>query len=351
MIIFVTGGSGFIGSNFIRLIINKSNHKVINIDKLTYAGNKNNLLDLIKNKRYFFEKADIANKAQISRLFSKYKPNIVINFAAESHVDRSIHGPKDFIHTNIQGVFNLLEIQRNFYNSLTPQNKRMYRFIHISTDEVYGSLTLGDSRFNEENQYRPNSPYSASKASSDHLVRAWNRTYGLPTIITNCSNNYGPYQYPEKFIPLCILNILENKPIPIYGDGSNIRDWIYVDDHCRAIKLVMDNGKVGEVYNIGSGNEVNNLEIAKGIYRVLNSQNYNEKLFLKNYIKFVKDRLGHDYRYAINASKIKKQLGWKPEVSFNSGLKKTVEWYLENLNWVKKIKTSQYTKWIQKNYE
>ena len=350
MVIFVTGGSGFIGSNFIRLMLNETTHQIVNIDKLTYAGNPMNLLDFEKNKRYHFYKININNKKEIFNLFNKYNPQLVYNFAAESHVDRSIHGPKSFIETNINGVFNLLEIQRIYYESLSYSKKCKFKFVHISTDEVYGSLEKDENPFNEKNQFKPNSPYSASKAASDHLVRSWNRTYGLPTIISNCSNNYGPYQFPEKFIPLIISNLIDGKKIPIYGNGSNIRDWIFVEDHCRALKVIGEIGKVGEVYNIGADNELNNIQIANKVCDEFDKQ-FNNTISSRRLISFVSDRPGHDKRYAIDSFKIRHELNWKPLMDFDTGINKTLKWYLNNIKWLDSIKSGKYKKWLKMNYK
>lgn len=347
--ILITGGAGFIGSTLIRYLINKTSHHVINVDKLTYAGNLESLKSVQSNSRYKFEKVDICNSVEINRLFNDYQPNIVIHLAAESHVDRSIEGPGDFIQTNIVGTYILLEGARLYWSKLDNNNKRNFRFHHVSTDEVYGDLEGTDNLFTEITPYSPSSPYSASKASSDHLARAWNRTFGLPILVTNCSNNYGPYQFPEKLIPLVIMNALEGKKIPIYGNGEQIRDWLYVDDHARALVQVALNGKIGETYNIGGHNELQNIEVVNEICNILDSLKPIEKnqkiqnlnLDIKNYkdlISFVDDRSGHDVRYAIDASKIADKLGWKPYETFITGIKKTVEWYLDNKSWCHQIK-------------
>ncbi len=345
--ILVTGGAGFIGSNFIRYVFDKTNFagKIINLDKLTYAGNPENLTD-IQNKfsdRYFFEKVDICDYEKVKSIFEKYDINIVVHFAAESHVDRSIFGPKDFIETNINGTFNLIEIARNFW-----QGKENVRFHHISTDEVYGSLGK-TGYFYETTPYDPRSPYSSSKAASDHLVRAYFHTYNLPMTISNCSNNYGPYQFPEKLIPVIILNCLNNKPIPIYGDGLNVRDWLYVEDHCSAIFKILEKGKVGETYNIGGQSEKTNLEIVDKVCSILDEIKPTGKSY-KSLITFVKDRQGHDRRYAINCDKIINELGWEIETDFESGIKQTVQWYLNNSDWIDNIITGEYLNWIDKNY-
>ena len=326
MRILVTGGAGFIGSNFLRLFVPKyPEHTFINLDKLTYAANLDNLIDIEKAKNYYFEQADIADYPRVQEIFKKYSPDIVVHFAAESHVDRSIVGPADFIHTNIIGTFHLLEACREHW-----KDKEGKLFHHVSTDEVYG--TLGKTGyFTEESRYDPSSPYSASKASSDHLVRAYYRTYGLPVKITNCSNNYGPYQFPEKLIPLMILNALEGKPLPVYGQGENVRDWLYVEDHCRAIWLVIQKGRVGETYNIGGNNEWKNINIVYKICEILGEELGRDPMEFKRLITFVPDRPGHDLRYAIDSTKIRAELGWKPQETFETGLRKTVKWYLETL--------------------
>lgn len=340
--IFVTGGCGFIGSALIRHIINTTDSKVVNIDKLTYAGNLKSLETIDGNKNYFFAQEDICNFDPITELFNIYNPDIIMHLAAESHVDRSIDSPEDFIKTNIYGTYNLLKISQNYIE----QNKnKSFLFQHISTDEVYGDLDKDDEAFTENNSYKPSSPYSASKASSDHLVRAWNRTYELPCVITNCSNNYGPYHFPEKLIPQTILNALSGKPIPIYGNGLQIRDWLYVEDHARALLEVANSGKNGETYNIGGFNEKTNLDVVNMICDLLEElcEAKPEKInSFRELITFVKDRPGHDKRYAINASKIKEDLGWEPHETFESGIRKTVKWYLENNEWVKSIKAESY---------
>ena len=351
MTIFTTGGAGFIGSNFILEWLSSKNEKIINIDKLTYSGNLSNLESVSQSDNYSFERVDICDSLKIKELFDKYNPRAIIHFAAESHVDRSIVGPSDFINTNILGTFNLLEIVRKIFESGRINNN--FRFIHISTDEVYGSLSEDDKPFTENNQYCPNSPYSASKASSDHLVRSYFETYKIPTIITNCSNNYGPYQFPEKLIPLVINNALEGKSIPIYGDGNNIRDWLYVRDHCLAIMKVLDLGNPGETYNIGGNNEIRNLELVRQICEELDKVSPKDNCGFSKYfdlVKFVQDRPGHDHRYAINSSKIKNNLNWEPIETFESGMKKTVKWYLDNLSWIMNIRSGEYEKWISKQY-
>lgn len=341
--ILVTGGAGFIGSAVIRYLINETDSNVLNIDKLTYAGNLESLETVSNNPRYQFLHADICDKVAMTKAFDDFEPDIVMHLAAESHVDRSIDGPMDFIQTNIIGTYTLLEVARNYWQNLAEDKKSRFKFHHISTDEVYGDLEGTDDLFTEETSYSPSSPYSASKASSDHLVRAWHRTYGLPIVITNCSNNYGPYHFPEKLIPLVILNALDGKPLPVYGDGKQIRDWLYVEDHARALYLVATTAKVGETYNIGGHNEKQNIDVVKTICTILDNikprtdgQSYTQQ------ITFVKDRPGHDLRYAIDASKINKELGWQPQETFESGIQKTVEWYLNNLEWCRHIQDGSY---------
>lgn len=353
--IIVTGGAGFIGSNFILETLDSSNSNipdlVINLDCLTYAGNPENLASLKDNARYTFIKGSITDQALVTSLFIEYQPRAIIHFAAESHVDRSIRDSSDFIETNIVGTYRLLESARQYYDHLNKEDKAQFRFLHVSTDEVYGTLNTHDVPFSEKNKYEPNSPYSASKASSDHLVRAWHHTYHLPTLITNCSNNYGPYQFPEKLIPLCIFNALTNKSIPIYGDGKQIRDWLYVKDHCKAIQSVLLRGKIGETYNVGGLNEKTNLEVVHAICHILDElkPKTNKKSYVKQ-IQFIQDRPGHDKRYAIDAAKIQTDLGWKPEASFEIGLRQTVIWYLEHQDWVSHIVTGEYQHWIKKHY-
>jgi dTDP-glucose 4,6-dehydratase len=352
MAIFVTGGAGFIGSNFVINWLLESDEILVNIDKLTYAGNLSNLDTLRNNNKHIFVHGDICNDELIIKLLYKYKPRVIINFAAESHVDRSIHGPKDFIQTNIFGTFQLLESARNYWNKLNFNDKNEFRFVHISTDEVYGSLRPNEEPFNELNRYQPNSPYSASKASADLLVRSYFHTYNFPVLTTNCSNNYGPYQFPEKLIPLVINNALNGKNLPIYGDGSQIRDWLYVDDHCAAIKKVIEFGKLGEVYNIGGDNEKTNLEVVVYICKILDklSPRLDGHLY-EDQISFIRDRPGHDQRYAINASKIKNDLRWKSSETFASGMKKTVQWYINNLDWVESTTSKEHLDWIDTNYD
>ena len=340
---FVTGGCGFIGANFIQYLLKKTKPKsVINLDKLTYAGNQKNLAVFEQDPRYIFVHGDICDAELVSRLFTEYQPNYIINFAAESHVDRSIDGPAEFIQTNIVGTSVLLQESLKYYSTLKGKESERFQFHHVSTDEVFGSLSESGF-FTEETPYDPSSPYSASKASSDHLVRAWHRTFDLPVLISNCSNNYGPYQFPEKLIPLMILNCLEEKPLPVYGTGENIRDWLYVEDHCDAIYTILQKGTIGETYNVGGNNEIKNIQIVEVICDVLNDihpagsgKSYHEL------ITFVKDRPGHDFRYAIDASKLKKQIGWEPKESFNTGIQKTIEWYLKNEEWWKTIQENTY---------
>jgi dTDP-glucose 4,6-dehydratase len=342
-IFIVTGGSGFIGSNFIRFILsNGYADKIIDLDKLTYAGNPQNLLKYDNDKRYAFVQGDICDQELVQELFLLHKPDVIINFAAESHVDRSIDGPSDFIRTNISGTYTLLQKSLRYYQSLTKEDQKSFRFHHISTDEVFGSLD-NNGIFSEETPYDPSSPYSASKASSDHLVRAWHRTYGLPIIISNCSNNYGPYQFPEKLIPLMILNCLQEKPLPVYGTGENIRDWLFVDDHCDAIHTIIEKGEIGETYNVGGNNEIKNIDIVKTICNLLDNIRPSENL--KSYqelITFVKDRPGHDLRYAIDSSKLQNKLGWSPKETFETGIRKTIDWYLDNKTWWQEIQNNTY---------
>ncbi len=340
---FITGGCGFIGANFVRFVLNKGgNNKVINLDKLTYAGNPNNLLDIKSDERYSFIHGDICDQQIVKEIFDNYNPDMVVNFAAESHVDRSIDGPAEFIQTNVVGTSVLLQEALQYFNKLDREKSSVFRFHHVSTDEVFGSLGEEGS-FTEETPYDPSSPYSASKASSDHLVRAWHRTYGLPVIISNCSNNYGPFQFPEKLIPLMILNCLEDKPLPIYGTGENIRDWLYVEDHCDAIYTIIENGHFGETYNVGGNNEIQNIEIVKTICSILDEVNPSKnKKSYKELIQFVTDRPGHDFRYAIDSSKLKNELSWSPKETFDSGIRKTIDWYLANQAWWEQIQNNTY---------
>jgi dTDP-glucose 4,6-dehydratase len=341
----ITGGAGFIGSAVIRHIINNTNHSVINIDKLTYAGNLESLTSVDGNVRYVFEQVDICDSAEIKRVFNEYQPDVVMHLAAESHVDRSIDGPGEFIQTNIVGTYILLEEARAYWLSLSDDKKSSFRFHHISTDEVYGDLEGAGDLFTEETSYAPSSPYSAAKASSDHLVRAWQRTFGLPTLITNCSNNYGPYQFPEKLIPLIILNALEGKNLPIYGNGKQIRDWLYVDDHARALVNVALTGKIGETYNIGGHNEFQNIDVVKTVCSILDElvpSNLDGVDRYEQLIAYVGDRAGHDIRYAIDATKIANELNWTPDETFTTGIKKTVQWYLDNQVWCDRVKDGSY---------
>jgi len=349
--IIVTGGAGFIGSNFVHTWLSNSDEPILNLDKLTYAGNPENLFKFQLDSRYQFVQGDIGDRSLIAKLLDEHQPRAVINFAAESHVDRSIDGPGEFIETNVVGTFHLLESVRGFWQSLPVSAQSTFRFLHVSTDEVYGTLSAEAPAFRETNAYEPNSPYAASKAASDHLVRAWHHTYGLPVLTTNCSNNYGPYHFPEKLIPLVILNALAGKPLPIYGDGQQVRDWLYVQDHATAIIKVLQEGQVGETYNIGGRNEKTNLEVVKSICSYLDErqpradgQSYSEQM------TFVKDRPGHDRRYAIDASKIADTLGWYPQETFETGLKKTVDWYLDNPTWVANVTSGDYRHWIEKQY-
>ena len=343
MKILITGGAGFIGSAVIRHIINHTEHQVLNIDKLTYAGNLESLAEIEKNPRYFFESLNICNTAAIESAFNRFQPNLVMHLAAESHVDRSIDGPANFISTNIVGTYNLLEVARKYWHTLNEVDKALFRFHHISTDEVYGDLDNTNALFTESTPYAPSSPYSASKASSDHLVRAWHRTYGLPIIVTNCSNNYGPYHFPEKLIPLVILNALDGKPLPIYGKGNQIRDWLYVEDHAKALYKVVTQGVIGETYNIGGHNEKQNIEVVITICRILDElQPRPSGQVYESLITYVKDRPGHDLRYAINATKMQRELNWLPVETFETGIRKTVEWYLENLEWCRRVQDGSY---------
>ncbi len=351
MSILVTGGAGFIGTNFVLDWLAQRDEPVINLDKLTYAGNLENLASLRGDARHIFVQGDIGDTALVDGLLAKHRPRAVLNFAAESHVDRSIHGPSEFIQTNIVGTFYLLESVRAYWEALEGEAKEGFRYLHVSTDEVYGSLTKDAPAFSETNRYEPNSPYSASKAASDHLVRAYHHTYGLPVLTTNCSNNYGPYHFPEKLIPLCILNAVAGKTLPIYGDGRQIRDWLYVKDHCSAIGLVLENGRVGETYNIGGWNEKTNLDVVETLCAILDELKPRiDGRSYKTQITFVKDRPGHDRRYAINASKLERELGWKPQETFETGLRKTIAWYLDNERWVTNVTSGTYLTWMGKHY-
>jgi dTDP-glucose 4,6-dehydratase len=349
--IIVTGGAGFIGSNFVNDWVKRGLGKVVNLDKLTYAGNLANLADIEQNAEHIFVHGDIGDNELVSSLLKQYQPRAIVNFAAESHVDRSIHGPGEFIQTNIVGTFNLLEEVRAYWSSLNETDKANFRFLHISTDEVYGSLSATDPAFKETHAYEPNSPYSASKAASDHLVRAYHHTYGMPMLTTNCSNNYGPYHFPEKLIPLVIHNALNGKPLPIYGNGSNVRDWLYVGDHCSAIRRVLEAGRVGETYNIGGWNEKTNLDVVHTLCDMLDQQKPKKSGSYRDQITFVLDRPGHDQRYAIDATKIERELGWKPAETFDTGIQKTVRWYLSHQDWVNNVTSGEYKNWVNKNYQ
>ena len=351
MSILVTGCAGFIGSNFVHTWLAQHDEPIVNLDKLTYAGNLQNLQALRDDPRHVFVQGDIGDTELVTRLLATHQPRAVLNFAAESHVDRSIHGPGDFIHTNVVGTFQLLECVRAYWSGLSADQQSAFRFLHVSTDEVYGSLQPADPPFNEHNPYEPNSPYSASKAASDHLVRAWHHTYGLPVLTTNCSNNYGPYHFPEKLIPLVIHHALAGQPLPIYGDGQQVRDWLYVQDHCRAIMRVLEAGRVGETYNIGGWNEKPNLEVVHVLCDTLDAlrpradgQSY------RSQITFVKDRPGHDRRYAIDARKIERELGWRPQETFETGIRQTVQWYLDNQEWVRNVTSGAYRQWVDTQY-
>jgi dTDP-glucose 4,6-dehydratase len=351
MTILITGGAGFIGSNFCLDWLDRSDEMVVNLDKLTYAGNLQNLASVADDARHVFVHGDFGDAALVADLLTRYQPRAVLNFAAESHVDRSIHGPSDFIHTNIVGTFNLLENVRAYWGDLPAEAKAAFRFLHVSTDEVYGSLAKGEAAFTETHRYEPNSPYSASKAASDHLVRAYHHTYGLPVLTTNCSNNYGPFHFPEKLIPLMIVNAQAGKPLPVYGDGQQIRDWLYVKDHCSAIRRVLEAGRLGDVYNVGGWNEKPNLDIVHTVCALLDElkpradgKPYQEQ------ITYVTDRPGHDRRYAIDARKIEQELGWKPAETFETGIRKTVQWYLDNPDWVANVLSGGYRDWVAKQY-
>ncbi|MHB1231489.1 MAG: dTDP-glucose 4,6-dehydratase [Burkholderiales bacterium] len=347
--ILVTGGAGFIGANFVLDWLAGNGGPVVNLDKLTYAGNLENLAALKEDPRHSFVRGDIGDAALVEKLLKQHRPRAIVNFAAESHVDRSIHGPEDFIQTNVVGTFHLLEVVRVHWEKLPEDQHAAFRFLHISTDEVYGSLGPNDSAFTETTSYAPNSPYSASKAASDHLVRAYHHTYGLPVLTTNCSNNYGPYQFPEKLIPLIILNALHGKPLPIYGDGLNVRDWLYVGDHCSAIRAVLEQGRAGETYNIGGCNEMANIDVVETVCALLDELKPAAQPYAA-LITYVKDRAGHDRRYAIDARKIERELGWKPEETFETGIRKTVAWYLAHMDWVERVASGEYQHWVGKQY-
>src|ERR1700683_1697625 len=345
-VILVTGGAGFIRSKFVLQWIASERARILNLDKLTYAGNLNNLRAVETEPRYRFEQGDIVDREFLRNLLARAQPRAIVHFAAESHVDRSIHGPDDFVRTNVNGTFNLLEEARAYWNALGQESKALFRFLHVSTDEVYGSLGPDDPSFSETTAYSPNSPYSATKAASDHLVRAYHHTYGLPTLTTNCSNNYGPYQFPEKLIPLIILNACNGKPLPVYGDGRNVRDWLYVEDHCSAIRTVLSDGRVGDTYNIGGCNEKKNLEIVNTVCELLDELRPNDPVVPhRSLITFVKDRPGHDRRYAMDTRKIERELHWHPQETFETGIRKTVDWYLQHQDWVEDINTGGYPQW------
>ena len=351
MTILVTGAAGFIGSNFVLDWLKTSSETVINLDKLTYAGNRHNLVTIQDDPRHTLVQGDIGDQTLVPQLLATHRPRAILNFAAESHVDRSIHGPGEFIQTNIVGTFHLLETARDYWTQLEDTEKANFRFLHVSTDEVYGTLTASDAPFTEQNRYEPNSPYSASKAASDHLVRAWHHTYGLPVLTTNCSNNYGPYHFPEKLIPLTITNALAGKPLPIYGDGLQVRDWLYVGDHCSGIRRVLEAGTIGETYNIGGWNEQTNISIVQKICALLDERRPRaDGTSYATQITHVKDRPGHDRRYAIDARKIEQQLGWRPAETFETGIRKTVDWYLENAEWVTQVQSGAYRDWVNKQY-
>ncbi|WP_313644171.1 dTDP-glucose 4,6-dehydratase [Pseudomonas sp.] len=351
MTILVTGGAGFIGANFVLDWVNQSDEILINLDKLTYAGNLQSLASLEGNPRHVFVHGDIGDGQLLRRLFAEHQPRAVINFAAESHVDRSIHAPQAFVETNVVGTFQLLEAAREHWHSLNESGRAAFRFLHVSTDEVYGSLAADEPAFTETHRYQPNSPYSASKAASDHLVRSYHHTYGLPALTTNCSNNYGPLHFPEKLIPLMIVNALAGKPLPVYGDGQQIRDWLYVKDHCSAIRRVLEAGRVGEVYNVGGWNEMANLDIVRHVCTLLDelSPRADGQPYASQ-ISFVTDRPGHDRRYAIDARKLQRELGWRPAETFETGIRKTVQWYLDNQQWVRDVLSGSYRDWVEKNY-
>jgi dTDP-glucose 4,6-dehydratase len=349
-VILVTGGAGFIGSNFVLDWVAATGEPVLNLDKLTYAGNLENLRSLRGDARHVFVQGDICDRALLDHLLAEHRPSAIVHFAAESHVDRSIHGPAEFVRTNVEGTFTLLEAARGYWSTLTGADKDAFRFLHVSTDEVYGSLGPSDAPFAEDHPYAPNSPYSASKAASDHLVRAWHHTYGLPVVTTNCSNNYGPYHFPEKLIPLMIVNALAGKPLPVYGDGMQVRDWLYVTDHCSAIRAVLAGGRLGETYNVGGWNEMPNIQIVNAVCRLLGELRPSPEGDYARLITYVKDRPGHDRRYAIDARKLERELGWRPSETFETGLRKTVQWYLNNPEWVANVQSGAYREWLEKQY-
>ena len=348
--ILVTGGAGFIGSNFVLDWVATTGEPVVNLDKLTYAGNLANLDALRADARHVFVQGDICDRELLDGLLTRHRPRAIVHFAAESHVDRSIHGPAEFVRTNVEGTFTLLEAARAYWGTLGDDDRAAFRFLHVSTDEVYGSLAPGDAPFTEEHPYAPNSPYSASKAASDHMVRAWHHTYGLPVVTTNCSNNYGPFHFPEKLIPLMIVNALAGKPLPVYGDGMQVRDWLYVTDHCSAIRAVLAAGRPGETYNVGGWNEMPNIDIVNAVCRLLGELRPSADGDYARLITYVKDRPGHDRRYAIDARKIERELGWRPAETFETGLRKTVEWYLSHPEWVANVQSGAYREWLEKHY-
>ena len=349
--ILVTGGAGFIGANFVLDWLAQSDEPVVNLDKLTYAGNRENLASLDGDARHIFVQGDIGDAALVGQLLAQHQPRAVVNFAAESHVDRSIHGPADFVQTNVVGTFNLLESVRGYWSALPAEQKEAFRFLHVSTDEVYGSLAPDAPAFTETHTYEPNSPYSASKAASDHLVRAWHHTYGLPVLTTNCSNNYGPHHFPEKLIPLMIVNAQAGKPLPVYGDGMQVRDWLYVTDHCSAIRRVLEAGRLGETYNVGGWNEKPNIEIVNTVCALLDELAPRaDGTSYRSQISYVTDRPGHDRRYAIDARKLERELGWKPAETFETGIRKTVQWYLAHPDWVRNVQSGAYRDWVQTQY-
>ncbi len=348
--ILVTGGAGFIGANFVLDWIAETSEPVVNLDKLTYAGNLETLISLADDARHVFVQGDICDRALVDRLLAEHRPRAIVHFAAESHVDRSIHGPGEFMRTNVEGTFTLLEAARAYWGALEGEERSSFRFLHVSTDEVYGSLAPGAPAFTEAHAYQPNSPYSASKAASDHLVRAWHHTYGLPVVTTNCSNNYGPYQFPEKLIPLMIVNALAGKSLPVYGDGMNVRDWLYVKDHCSAIRAVLAGGRLGETYNIGGWNEMPNVAIVNTVCALLDALRPAAQGSYAQQITYVKDRPGHDRRYAIDARKIERELQWRPAETFETGIRKTVQWYLDSVGWVENVRSGAYREWVAQNY-
>jgi dTDP-glucose 4,6-dehydratase len=346
----VTGGAGFIGANFVRQWAGSKASEIRVVDKLTYAGNKDNLASVMASGQVVLERIDICDRSAIASLFAHRRPSTVVHFAAESHVDRSIHGPAEFVRTNVEGTFVLLEAALTYWRALPQAERSAFRFLHVSTDEVYGSLGPSEPAFTETTAYAPNSPYAATKAASDHLVRAYHHTYGLPTLTTNCSNNYGPFQFPEKLIPLMILNALGGKPLPVYGDGQNVRDWLYVEDHCAAIRRVLEAGQVGEVYNIGGKNEIRNIDVVRTLCRILDELRPRASGRYEDLITFVADRPGHDRRYAIDPSKIERELGWRPSETFETGIRRTVRWYLENSAWIESVRDGRYREWVDLNY-